>query len=152
MSEMIRFAKVEDAEALAKLEMENFDEPWSAKNFADCIGNAQGRVVVFEDRDESQGAKELLGCVTFYYAADEGEIDSVVVKKTARKCGVGGKMLAFLHQEVENLDVHYIFLEVRESNLPAQKLYEKMGYEQVGKRPKFYQNPVEDAYIYRREQ
>ena len=89
MSEMIRFAKVEDAEALAKLEMENFDEPWSAKNFADCISNAQGRVVVFEDRDAPQGAKELLGCVAFYYAADEGEIDSVVVKKTARKCGIG---------------------------------------------------------------
>ena len=142
----IRFADLQDAENLHILERENFQEPWSVQNFTDCITNPNGRVVICENQGE------LVGCVACYVAADEGEIDSVVVKKEARKCGIGGKMLHFLHEEVEKIGVHYLFLEVRESNLPAQRLYEKMGYENVGKRPKFYQNPQEDAYIYKREQ
>ena len=40
-----------------------------------------------------------------------------------------------------------ISLEVRQANTAAQQLYEKMGYELVGRRRRFYQNPVEDALI-----
>lgn len=147
MNHNIRFANIDDAENLASLERENFDEPWSVKNFEECISSPRGRVVVYETEEG-----ELLGCVVLYYAADEGEIDSVVVKKSVRQCGIGGKMFAFLHQEVEKLGVHFVFLEVRSSNLPAQRLYEKMGYKHVGERKSFYQNPSEDAYIYKREQ
>ena len=42
-------------------------------------------------------------------------------------------------------------LEVRASNTPAQALYEKLGFAQVGRRPKYYQNPREDALILRKE-
>jgi len=147
IDQTIRFAVLQDAPALHRFEVENFQEPWSVKNFQDCIASPQGRVVLLEDADAN-----ILGCVVFYYAADEGEIDSVVVRKDCRKCGIGGKLLHFLHSQVENYGVSRIFLEVRCSNLPAQKLYEKMGYEQVGKRPNFYHDPVEDAYIYKREQ
>ena len=46
---------------------------------------------------------------------------------------------------------HSLMLEVRVSNTPAQKLYESLGFSQVGRRPKYYVNPREDALILRKE-
>jgi ribosomal-protein-alanine N-acetyltransferase len=42
-----------------------------------------------------------------------------------------------------------VFLEVRESNLPAQRLYEAIGFREVGRRRRYYQRPVEDAVVLR---
>ena len=44
-----------------------------------------------------------------------------------------------------------LLLEVRVSNAPAIALYEKMGFAQVGRRPRYYHNPREDAWILRKE-
>jgi ribosomal-protein-alanine N-acetyltransferase len=44
--------------------------------------------------------------------------------------------------------VEMFSLEVRAGNAAAIRLYEKMGFQRVGKRPDFYEAPVEDAYIY----
>jgi len=47
----------------------------------------------------------------------------------------------------DDKNVTSYFLEVRQSNLPAIALYEKMGYKNIGIRKKFYEKPVEDAVI-----
>ena len=49
------------------------------------------------------------------------------------------------------MESHSLTLEVRASNAPAQALYEKLGFREVGRRPKYYQNPREDALILRKE-
>ena len=54
MNHNIRFANIDDAENLASLERENFDEPWSVKNFEECISSPRGRVVVYETEEGEQ--------------------------------------------------------------------------------------------------
>ena len=79
---------------------------------------------------------------------DEGEIFNIAVCRNARQLGIGGALLqaAIHHAEAEN--VENIFLEVRASNgpciLPCTKKY---GFEPVGLRKKYYDNPTEDARI-----
>ena len=52
---------------------------------------------------------------------------------------------------MQKRDILFLLLEVRVSNMPAIALYNKLGFEQVGCRPKYYSNPREDALVLRKE-
>ena len=51
-------------------------------------------------------------------------------------------------RQAQTLAASRILLEVRESNLAARRLYEKHGFRESGRRPKYYSNPIEDAILY----
>jgi polysaccharide biosynthesis protein PslH len=76
---------------------------------------------------------------------DEQEILNLAVDTKFRRQGVGEQLLR------RELEMHpgYVFLEVRESNTAARKLYEKLGFREVGKRPNYYENPPETAIVMR---
>ena len=77
----------------------------------------------------------------------EGNITNMAVDENYRQQGVAYAMMQSMEELARQKDVDAFFLEVRESNLAAQKLYEKMGYSNIGKRKRFYERPVEDAII-----
>ena len=60
-------------------------------------------------------------------------------------------LVNMLVEELDKLDTHVLLLEVRISNDPAISLYEKMGFTVAGRRPNYYHNPKEDAWILRKE-
>ena len=62
--------------------------------------------------------------------------------------GFGYQLMQKFLQEAFEKQGQTIFLEVRQSNLPAIHLYEKCGFKQIAKRKNYYQHPVEDAWIY----
>ena len=68
-----------------------------------------------------------------------------------RRNGVAQRLLEALILELKSREINSLALEVRASNLAAQKLYEKNGFQQVGCRKKYYVNPQEDALILRKE-
>ena len=82
-----------------------------------------------------------------------GETDMMNVAVTAdfRRQGIAEKLVNVLVDELKKIESHCLTLEVRASNTPAQALYEKLGFKQVGLRPRYYQNPREDALILRKE-
>ena len=82
-----------------------------------------------------------------------GETDMMNVAVTAqfRRQGIAEKLVLALVDELKAIGSHCLTLEVRASNTPAQALYEKLGFLQVGLRPRYYQNPREDALILRKE-
>lgn len=80
-------------------------------------------------------------------AADEGDITNVAVAKQCQNQGIGGMLTAELIHRTEEVGVSRLFLEVRVSNQPAIHLYQKMGFEQNGKRKNYYESPVEDALL-----
>jgi len=139
---MIRRMEPGDAEAAATLEAENFSEPWSVNSFMEEIGKESSVYLVAYDGERLIG---VCGLVTSF---DEGEVLNVSVKKEYRKQGIALQMLHRLFHEADNMNVKHLTLEVREGNVPARTLYEKLGFVCEGIRPNFYRNPTENAAIY----
>ncbi len=138
---MIREMTASDIDAVAALEAELFSMPWSAQGFADTLCREDVLFLVACEDDS------LLGYVGVYCTADEGEITNVAVAQTARRRGIGQELLRHLIDQLAQRGIGRIVLEVRVSNDPAIRLYEKQGFVTMGKRKNFYEKPTEDAYV-----
>ena len=80
-------------------------------------------------------------------SSSEIEIFNIAAEKTSRRNGIASSLLEKLLKIGSLNGVQNIFLEVRESNLEAQKFYRKHRFEISGKRKNFYSNPPEDAFL-----
>ena len=87
-----------------------------------------------------------MGSIALQDLAGELEITQLAVKKAYQGQGLANQLMGFLADRPERL-----FLEVRVSNKVARALYEKHGFQPVGQRKNYYQNPVEDAILMARE-
>lgn len=139
---IIRKMQMEDAMAAAALEAENFSEPWSANSFVEEIKKDSSVYIVAYE------GEMLVGTCGLVVSFDEGEVLNVSVKKEYRKRGIALQMLQCLLEEAKIKGIKHFTLEVREGNMPARMLYEKLGFVCEGIRPNFYRNPTEDAAIY----
>lgn len=139
---IIRAMEMRDIEAAAILEAENFSEPWSANSFIEEIRKETSLYIVAYEGETLVG---ICGLVTSF---DEGEVLNVSVAKEYRKQGIAYQMLQHLLNEGESKGIKHFTLEVREGNVPARTLYEKLGFVCEGIRPNFYRNPAENAAIY----
>ena len=90
--------------------------------------------------------RTAIGFLAIQQLVGELEITNIAVKKAHQGEGWGSQLLAHL----DHVDFP-IFLEVRASNTSAQALYQKFGFEVIGKRQRYYHEPVEDAIIMKRE-
>lgn len=126
---------------IAELEKECFAEPWSAPSLKEELSNENARFFAAVQGGEVVG---YIGCIL---VCGEGSITNVAVKKSARRTGVASCLLEALISALKKEGAESIFLEVRLSNTPAQKLYEKFNFCVCGERRDFYRNPTENAYI-----
>ena len=78
-------------------------------------------------------------------ASDEYEVLNVAVSTEHRRRGIASRLLKSLMNEAAGV----YFLEVRESNEAARKLYRKLEFQEAGRRPQYYQNPAEAAIVMR---
>ncbi len=92
-----------------------------------------------------------MGYVFARVAAGEAEVLNLAVHPAHRFRGVGRSLLEQMMRRAARRGASLLFLEVRESNTPAQNFYRKMGFKQVGRRSKYYARPQEDALILARE-
>ena len=79
--------------------------------------------------------------------AAANKITNVAVRPDHRKKGIADAILTDVLSESQKRGARTIYLEVRESNLPAQKLYEKHGFVSCGIRKNFYRKPTEHAIV-----
>jgi ribosomal-protein-alanine N-acetyltransferase len=77
------------------------------------------------------------------------ELENIVVAATARRRGIGQRLLGELIEQVRSTQGSEISLEVRHSNHDARALYRKAGFQEVGLRKGYYSNPSEDAILCR---
>ncbi len=94
------------------------------------------------------GNDALLAYITLYHIADELEIINIAVRPDARRQGLGWQLLDHALREEVKLGILTMFLEVRTSNMPAIRLYERAGFRPVGRRRGYYTAPVEDGLVY----
>lgn len=137
----IRPMTMTDCNQVAEIEAASFSMPWSLRAFTDTVEKPNFRYLVAEE------AGEILGYCGFLYVLDEAEIPNVCVKASARRQGVGRKMLEVLITEAKTLGIAVLYLEVRESNEAAKALYVSLGFLPNGIRKNFYEQPQENAVL-----
>lgn len=136
----IRKAETSDAKMLSEFDGTVFSDPWSEKSFLDSISNESYIITIIEYEGK------FAGYAAWSYIFDEANLDKIAVSELFRRKGLG----EFLLSESEKMlpeCVGIFNLEVRESNCGAVHLYDKCGYEIVGRRKRFYRDPDEDALL-----
>ncbi len=126
---------------VAEIERLCFSEPWSEKALEESLKSQFSHFFVYEE------AHKVLGYMGLYAVAGEGSVTNVATHPDHRKKGVGRALVENALALGKELGLEYITLEVRESNIGAQKLYEKCGFANVGIRRNFYSSPKENAII-----
>ena len=124
-----------------RLEQRCFSVQWT---------EAQLRAQLPDDRHVflvAERGDEVLGYVGLMHVLDEGYISNVAVSPDCRRQGIGAALIAELTRRAGRLELAFLTLEARASNAPAIRLYEKMGFRQVGRRKRYYQRPEEDAVL-----
>jgi len=89
----------------------------------------------------------VVGFIVGRQVEDEWQIENIAVTGTARRHGLGSRLVGELLDLVRSQGGKSVLLEVRESNRAARSLYEKWGFLEVGRRKTYYQNPPEDALV-----
>jgi ribosomal-protein-alanine N-acetyltransferase len=114
---------------------------WSELGLADMLEDYSSCFLV------ARQGKEIAGFIAGRKIANQGEILNLAVIPKCRRQGVGRMLVEELFEVFKREHVVEVFLEVRESNLAAIAIYESLGFREVGKRPRYYQNPVEAALL-----
>jgi [ribosomal protein S18]-alanine N-acetyltransferase len=141
----IRSAAMNDVPAILAIERQAPGAAhWTPEQYKKLVGS--GVVLVAEEAAE--GAGKLCGFVCAKAVAGEWEIENVVVAAEFLRHGIANELVRELIQRAAGEAASAILLEVRESNLPARRLYEKHGFREVGRRRVYYRDPVEDAILY----
>lgn len=130
-----------DLRQVLHIERRSFTLPWSAATFRGLLRRRSAALLVAER------SERVLAYAVLWFAADEAELGDLAVLPEARGCGVGAWLLEHAVAEARSRGAAQIFLEVRESNASARRMYERSGFGVVGLRADYYTEPVEDAVL-----
>jgi ribosomal-protein-alanine N-acetyltransferase len=134
-------------DAVVAIEETSFTNPWTREMYRAELDN-RGVSFCYLAVDDSGKA---LGFCSFWRVLDELHINNLAVRPEARRRGVATALLAHVLAEGGRLGAKRATLEVRRSNDPARRLYERFGFAVAGVRPAYYTKPVEDALVLWRE-
>lgn len=137
----IRLMEERDTAPAAELEKRVFSQPWSEKAFTDTVDNDDYIFIVAEHDSRIVG---YIGCIV---SLDGADITNIAVEPDYRRLGIANELIKQLILLLVQRGTGTLYLEVRQSNVGAQRLYEQNGFEQIGLRKNFYQKPSEDALL-----
>ena len=144
---LIRPATPDDVPSMRALEQQTE----TAAHWAECeydalfAAEAPPRIALVATSEADSG--RVVGFVIARCATAEWEIENVVVAREKRNRGLGIKIIRELLLRAQSAGATSVLLEVRESNLAARRLYEKLGFSQQGRRSNYYREPEEDALL-----
>jgi len=127
------------------IERESFSSPWTYTMFLEEISNPLSRSLVARRRDLGEKA---LGYIFYQVVAFEMHILNLAVHPSFRSIGIGTALLTESLQRENTLGTaRYAFLEVRENNESAIRLYQKLGFKKLGLRKNYYRKENINAII-----
>jgi ribosomal-protein-alanine N-acetyltransferase len=133
---------VDDLGAVQEIEGESFTTPWPPHAYrSELETNRLAHYIVARYDDQ------LVGFAGMWLMVDEAHITTFAVRRTWRRQGVGERLLLALLDLAQARGAREATLEVRPSNHPARRLYEKYGFALVGVRRRYYSDDNEDALI-----
>ncbi|MBI5847826.1 MAG: ribosomal protein S18-alanine N-acetyltransferase [Nitrospirae bacterium] len=141
MDVLIRDLRPEDVPEVLAIERSSFSTPWSEILFMNEI---------FKPRSLPKAAAigdMIVGYICANYLLEEGHILNVTVHPDFRKQGIASRLVHSMLDLLWEEGCRAIFLEVRQSNTAALRMYEKAGFGRISTRKAYYTLPVEDAVI-----
>ncbi len=142
MRARIRAAAPADIERIAAIEAESFSCPWPAADFRREMENSWARLWVGE------ADSGVAGYLLAWFIPPQAELHKVAVAEGFRRQGVAVALLDHMLAEARQGGVETVWLEVREGNRAAIRLYERTGFLRAGRRRDYYQGPREDALVF----
>ena len=131
-----------DLPAVHAIELASFDAPWPPEAYRnDLESNRLAQYLV------ARAGGRVVGYGGIWLMADEAHVTTFAVDPRWRRRGVGEWMILALVDRALERGAREATLEVRLSNMPARRLYEKYGFRPVGIRPRYYSDNGEDALI-----
>ncbi len=149
---LIRPMRQEDVPQVAELENKIFSRPWSAESFEKALTYPEQILLVAEGTAEEGNSSEIekdaiLGYSILFAAADQADVSNIAVDPDHRGQKIGDALMQEMLNQAADRGVKEVFLEVRVSNAPAIGLYQKYGFERIGVRKGYYEDPKENAHL-----
>lgn len=141
---MLKIVETQDSmlEEMEEIERKSFAQPWSAAD----IRAMRRSVGAFSLCAYTENGS-MASCGIATALCGEGEILRLATHPLFRGKGYGEALLRAMLEKQQKAAVEQSYLEVRESNLSARRLYKKCGFEEAGRRKRYYREPVEDAIV-----
>jgi len=131
-----------DVDAVLWVEQSSFRDPWSRKLFEEEFKNPDLSQYFTAKVDD-----HIVGYMGFWLVEDEAHITNLAIHPAFRRQGIAQKLLQNTMARAKKMGAERATLEVRASNEPAKKMYEKNGFNLVAIRKKYYSDNQEDALI-----
>ena len=147
---LIREFRFADLPDIVEIEDESFSDPWKREVFIDLLGSTELIFFVAEQRKKVvgyvAGEVERVSCRRPHSeSGKKGHVMNIAVRDLFRRFGIGTRLMMTLEDSFRNQGVKRVELEVRSTNVSAQRLYRKLGYVTKSKIPLYYGN--EDAIV-----
>lgn len=130
-----------DLDEVMAIERTSFRHPWSSNFFLEELQVACARSILAQVNDK------IVGYVLFWLLPEEVDIHNIAVHTGFRRQHIGQTLLEQVVAVARGRDSCRVTLEVRVSNIAAQKLYESVGFANKGLRKGYYSDDGEDAVI-----
>lgn len=142
MKLIIRKMTLDDVPAVVDLDQKSFSLPWPERSFRfELTDNPASRCWVAELDGKT------VGMIVVWLIVDEAHVATIATHPDFRRKGIAKRLLSHALLKLMEQGARSSFLEVRESNLAAQALYREFGYEETGRRPRYYKDNDEDAIL-----
>jgi ribosomal-protein-alanine N-acetyltransferase len=127
--------------SILEIEKSSFPSPWSLNAFIEEIDRSISHLWALLVEEV------LKAYICFWIVSGEAHLMNIAVHPGGRSKGFGRYLLSRMIEFGESKTIHAVWLEVRPSNVIARQLYEKMGFTETGRRPRYYRDTNEDAII-----
>ena len=139
---IIKRLEKDELHAVTKLDEKCFpSSPWGEDAFKSMLNEGFDSCFVCKDRENS-----ILGYFILR-RLDVAELLQIAVAEESRRRGIGEALIKKIYELCKDSGISEVFLEVREGNTAAIRLYEKLGFSEISRRRGYYSNPREDAVI-----
>lgn len=139
----VRALAEDDLPEVVRIERASFSMPWREETFRGLLQRGDTDLVAAEHDGE------LVGYAVSWTVLDQAELGNVAVAPEARGTGAGRLLVGEILERIRWRGARECYLEVRDSNAVAQRLYHSLGFQTVGRRRGYYAHPVEDALVMR---